>query len=179
MNHLPSPLLLVPLLLAVVASGGCAGYQIGHRTLFRPDIRTVHVPVFQSDSLRRYLGERLTEAVIKELESRSPYKVVGGAEVADSLLTGRILSDTKRVAAESKNDDAREIETTLAVEVQWVNIRGEPLMQRSVLPLPMLGLDIAVDSNFIPEGGQSLTTAQQQVIHRLAREIVNQMEMYW
>ena len=40
---------------------GCAGYQVGHRSLYRPDIRTVHVPVVQSDSFRRYLGERLTE----------------------------------------------------------------------------------------------------------------------
>src|SRR5262245_35350210 len=56
---------------------GCAGYQIGNRALYRPDLRTVHVPVIQSDSYRRYLGERLTEAIVKEIELRTPYKVVG------------------------------------------------------------------------------------------------------
>ena len=49
-------------LAAVILLSGCAGYQIGNRALYRPDIRTVHVPVVQSDSYRRYLGERLTEA---------------------------------------------------------------------------------------------------------------------
>src|SRR6476660_2725748 len=56
---------------------GCAGYQLGQRSLYRPDICTVHIPVIQSDSFRRYLGERLTEAVVKEVELRTPYKVVG------------------------------------------------------------------------------------------------------
>jgi hypothetical protein len=41
---------------------GCAGYQIGQRSLFRPDIRTVHVPVIQSNSYRRYLEHTFCEA---------------------------------------------------------------------------------------------------------------------
>src|SRR5437868_12374198 len=69
---------------------GCAGYQIGNRALYRPDIRTVHVPMIQSDSYRRYLGERLTEAVVKEIELRTPYKVVD-ADSADSVLTVRLV----------------------------------------------------------------------------------------
>ena len=35
------------------------------------------------------------------------------------------------------------------------------------------------DVDFIPEGGQSLTTAQQELINRMAREIVGQMETPW
>src|SRR5687768_8924245 len=65
---------------------GCAGYQLGQRSLYRPDIRTVHVPVVQSDSYRRYLGERLTEAVVKQIELKTPYKVVG-SDSADSVLS--------------------------------------------------------------------------------------------
>src|SRR5690242_14757887 len=71
---------------------GCAGYQLGNRALYRPDIRTVHVPVVQSDSYRRYLGERLTEAIVKEVELRTPYKVVDEAS-ADSVLTVKLVSD--------------------------------------------------------------------------------------
>ena len=75
---------------------GCAGYQLGQRSLYRPDIRTVHVPVVQSDSYRRYLGERLTEAVVKEIELRTPYKVVD-SESADSVLNVRLVSESKRI----------------------------------------------------------------------------------
>ena len=69
--------------LALIVLPGCAGYQIGNRSLYRPDIRTVHVPVVQSESFRRYLGERLTEAIVKEVELRTPYKVVGTTEWRD------------------------------------------------------------------------------------------------
>ena len=83
----------------ILHSPGCAGYQLGNRSLYRPDIRTVHVPMVQSDSYRRYLGERLTEAVVKEIELQTPYKVVD-SDSADSVLSVRLVSDSKRVLAE-------------------------------------------------------------------------------
>ncbi len=78
------------ILLLSLANAGCAGYRFGAATLYPPDIHTVYVPVFESDSFRRGLGERLTEAVVKAIEARTPYKVVGSAE-ADSVLTGKII----------------------------------------------------------------------------------------
>ena len=68
------------LLLGLVAISGCAGYQLGIDSLYRPDVKTVHVPIFQSDSYRRGLGEQLTEAVVKQIESRTPYKVVSASD---------------------------------------------------------------------------------------------------
>src|SRR4051794_4304229 len=82
----------VAIVMASLGLAGCAGYQIGRGGLYRPDVRTVHVPVAQSDSYRRYLGERLTEAVVKEIELRTPYKVVDSAS-ADSVLNIRLMSD--------------------------------------------------------------------------------------
>src|SRR5688500_10305880 len=73
---------------------GCAGYQVGQRSLYRPDIRTVYVPVVQSNSFRRYLGERLTEAIVKEIELKTPYKVVD-SDAADSVLTVKLVSESK------------------------------------------------------------------------------------
>jgi riboflavin biosynthesis pyrimidine reductase len=168
------------LILAVVLSHstGCAAYRFGHQSMYRPDIRTVHVPVFHSESLRRNLGERVTEAVIREIEQRTPYKVVISPN-ADSTLTGRITRESKRVIANNRFDDARDIATELTVEVTWTNRRGELLMQSGVMPLPQLEVEVFAQSQFLPEAGQSLVTAQQVAIERLAREIVNQMEIWW
>jgi hypothetical protein len=163
---------------ALAFPGGCANYQIGHATLFRPDLRTVHVPVFESDSFRRNLGERLTESVVKEIESRTPYKVAASAD-ADSILNGRIVTETKRAIAENRNDDVRGLETELTVEVRWISRRGEMLMQRSSIPFGPLATLVSEDAQFFPEAGQSLTLAQQQAIEKLAREIVGQMEIWW
>jgi len=162
----------------LAAAGGCANYQIGHATLFRPDLRTVHVPVFESDSFRRNLGERLAESIVKEIESRTPYKVVDSPD-ADSILNGRIITETKRAAAENRNDDVRGIETELTVEVRWVSRRGEMLMQRSSIPFGPLATLVSEHAQFFPEAGQSLALAQQHAIDKLARDIVGQMEIWW
>src|SRR3982751_4678984 len=112
---------------------GCAGYQLGQRALYRPDIRTVHVPVIQSDSYRRYLGERLTEAVVKEVELRTPYKVVDAAS-ADSVLTVRLVSDSKRVLANNRFSEPRDIETDFFIQTNWVDRRGDLIMSHDDVP---------------------------------------------
>jgi hypothetical protein len=166
------------LILALLPAAGCAAYRFGHQSLYRPDIRTVHVPMFESESLRRDLGERLTEAVIKEIEKRTPYKVVTSPN-ADSVLTGRITREAKRVVANNRFDDARDIETEFTVDVRWMDRQGQLLMRQGGMPLPQLQIEVSANSQFLPEAGQSLALAQQAVLERLAQEIVGQMETGW
>lgn len=167
------------LLAGVMVLVGCAGYQVGLDSLYRPDVKTVHVPVFESDSYRRGLGEQLTEAVIKEIESRTPYRIASSASAADSILRGRILTDRKRVLAENAFDEARDIETELLVEVSWLDRQGEYLLQRTVADQGKASLQIGQAVNFVPEAGQSLVSAHQEAIQKLARQIVGQMELRW
>lgn len=157
-------------------SQGCAGYQVGTRSLHRPEIRTVEVPVFLSDSYRPNLGERLTEAVIKEIEKRSTYKVVSAP--ADSVLIGRLVGDRKQVIAETINDDPRLINSELGVVVTWTDRRGDIIMQ-STIPLDPILMEFTQGMFFIPEAGQSVATAHQQAIEKLARQIVGRMEAPW
>lgn len=165
--------------LAVVALwiSGCAGYRFGAASLYPPDVRTVYVPVFESDSFRRNLGEWLTEAVIKEIELKTPYKVVGSPQ-ADSVLTAKITSDTKRVIIEDSHDQPRESELGMAVEVRWVNRRGD-LLASNAISVPLDVATIAATGTLVPEFGQSVATAQLQAIQRMATQIVALMEMPW
>ena len=152
----------------------CAGtYRVGTNTLYAPDVRTVCVPMFESDSFRRHLGEKLTEAVCKRIETDTPFKVVQGG--ADSVLSGKIVLDTKRTVIENRFDDARNLEYNLQVVVTWANRRGEVLGEQTV-PVP---LDIGARSDIIPEFGSSVASQQQKTIDRLARQIVGLMEAPW
>lgn len=160
----------IVLLIATISSG-CATYRLGNQAMFRCDIKTIHVPVFESDSFRQFLGERLTEAVVKEIESRSPYKV-STLQTADSVLQGKILLDQKRVLIESRTDEGRDIQTSIIVSVGWNDRYGRPLMKSAQVKINQF-------ANFVPEGGQSLSTAQQEVIDKIARDIVSQMEVAW
>jgi hypothetical protein len=157
---------------------GCAGYQVGANSLYRPDIRTVRVEVFGSESYRPNLGEQLTEAVVKELELNSPYKVVQ-SPLADSVLTGHIINERKQVIAEDINDEPRDIDTEMVVQVTWHDRRGGVLLQDVSFALSPVSFAAAGSANYIPEGGQSVATAHQESLSRLARQIVSQMEAPW
>ena len=170
-------LVLCLLLAALSLSTGCAGYQFGHRSLYAPDIRTVHVPIFESNSFRRNLGERLTEAIVREIHLKTPYKVVS-AEEADSVLYGRITNEAKRTVAEDLLDNPRIAELSLLVQADWQRRNGEPVGTQINIAVPD-ALRVAEASQLIPEAGQSIATAQQDVIDKVAQDIVAQMEMPW
>ncbi|HMO84807.1 MAG TPA: LPS assembly lipoprotein LptE [Lacipirellulaceae bacterium] len=159
-------------------SGGCANYRIGNGTLYAPDVHTVYVPMIESDSFRRDLGERLTEAVIKEIELKTPFKVVGSPDAADSILAARLVQDTKRVIVENQNDDPRAIEMAVFAQVNWYNARRQPLGAVANIPLPP-ELRIGQTAPMLAEAGQSVALQQQQAIVRLAEQIVATMEEPW
>ncbi len=155
---------------------GCAQYHLGGP--YRPDITTVHVPVFESTSYRRGLGERLTEAVIKEIENRTPYKVVASSN-ADSVLSGRILIEEKRPRFQNPFSEPRELEVGMTVEVRWIDRTGALLSQQQSISIPSELVEIEQSTQLVPEFGQSIVTSQQKVIERTAQQIVNLMEVTW
>ncbi len=162
----------------LVSLAGCAGYQIGAQSLYPGHIRTVYVPIFESASFRRNLGERLTEAVAKEIEQKTPYKVVADPG-ADSILTGRIVGETKRVVAQARSGEAREVEVKIHVEVSWLDRQGSAIRRSEAISLPAELVDVGSSATLVPEVGQSVATAHQQAIHRVAEQIVGLMENPW
>lgn len=168
------------LMLAIVFASlnGCAGYQIGTRSLYRTDVRTIHVPIIRSDSFRPELGVMLTESVQKEIERRTPFKL-SNAETADSVMACTLTSDSKRVVSETNLDEPRLLQSVMTVEVKWTDRRGMPLIETRFLPPGESTFYFAENVDFVPEAGQSISTANQRVVERLANHIVDQMEARW
>jgi hypothetical protein len=166
----------LPILLLLLCFGGCAAYHIGNAGLYPQEVQTVYVPMFESVSFRRDLGERLTEAVMKEIEKKTPYKVVADPN-ADSVLSGRITQESKRVVVGAQTGDPRELQTQISVKISWTDNRGKLLRNCPDIPLPP-ALSEAT-GNLVPELGQSLAVAQQEAINRLAEQIVGLMEKPW
>ncbi len=157
---------------------GCAGYRWGTSSLFRQDIRTIHVPIVRCDSFRADLGVRLTEAIQKKIEDRTPYKLANLPN-ADSILACRLHYDTKKVITETATDEPRDLRLTMAAEVNWTDRIGNVLMQNRFLPPGETAFYFSEKADLVPEGGQSLATSQQRVIERMADHIVDQMEARW
>ncbi|QDT70763.1 hypothetical protein MalM25_37190 [Planctomycetes bacterium MalM25] len=177
-------LLLLRILPAVVLMGwtlGCAGYRSGADSLYAPDVATVYVPMIESDSFRRDLGERLTEAVVKEIELKTPFKVIASPN-ADSLLVVNLRADRRTVQAEDQFDNPRVFAGELVAEATWMNRRRLPMAPTRTIDLPPGfgdAVGISQQTPFIPEAGQTIASHQQKMIARLAEQIVGVMEEPW
>ena len=172
-----------PVLLALGLLGGlsgCASYRVGTDSLYAPDIRTLYVPMIESDSFRRDLGERLTEAIVKEIELKTPYKVVSTPN-ADAVLSVRLLNDTRKTVVEDTFDAPRALENQLRAEVTFVNRRRvafSPNDPQNMAAMPRV-VEVGQSSLMVPAVGQTIASSQQVAIERLAQQIVGTMEEPW
>ena len=163
---------------AAVLLSGCAAYQLGNGSLYNPNFRTIYIPIVRNDTFRPMVGVQLTEALVKAVELHSPYKVIGDPS-ADSTLTCRVISESKQVITENRTDDPRAIDAILNIELTWLDRRGNLLMENRFVPPGQFAFLFTQSSHFVPEGGQSISTALQRDIERLAETIVQQMETRW
>ena len=161
-------------------SSGCLGlgYHVGTKSLFGQDIKTVYVPIFESDIDRPGLAERLTEAVCKRIEAKSPYKVVGRPD-ADSVLTGKIASERKLISLYNRFGDVRQQEGMLSVFITWKDRRNQEIRQFEAVPWNESSATVNANNYFLPEYGQSIATSEMEQIDRIADQIVGMMEMPW
>ena len=165
-------------LFALLFAPGCTGYRVGTNTLYNTDIKTVHVPIFQCDGFRRDMGERLTEAVCKKIEQRTPYKVVH-CSTADSILSGRLARDLQNVSLVDDYVGTRQKKVELTVYVQWKDNRGNMIRTMSPIAWNDAPVDITTASDMVAEMGHSYATASQEAIDRMADQIVDMMQMPW
>jgi hypothetical protein len=140
LHHRP---VLLAFALAAALLAGCESRGhfsvLGYTT--RPNydcnIRTVYVPTFTSqvfiDSTRRTLHMDLTKAVIREIELKTPFKVVSDCSIADTELSGNILSLTKNLLNRNQLNEIREGETVLTVGIVWKDLRSGEILS---LPRP-------------------------------------------
>jgi hypothetical protein len=161
------------------------------RPNYDPGIRTIRVPIFKNNTFVRGLEFDLTQAVIREIQTRTPFRVVAADCAADTELTGTITLLSKVAINRTQMNEIREGQTTLGVEIVWRDLRtGEVLSQPrpkfdpdgppppppDAKPKPLLVQSVGT---YIPELGGSTTTSYQQNVNRLAVQIVSKMEAPW
>lgn len=164
------------LLMVLFLITGCASYHMGNQSLFSPGVETVGISIAGNDTFRRNLGERLTEALVREIENRTPYKVVPESR-ADTILNVRVVADEKSVTFLNDYADPREMVIGMSVQAQWIDRRTHSLRQSQNIDTH--ALTISTNTPFIAESGQSVATQQQRVLENLAERIVGMMEIAW
>jgi hypothetical protein len=153
-----------------LALAGC-GYTV--RPPGYADVRTVYVPVFRSNTFRRDIQLMLTEAVIKEIEERTLYKVVGTPEGADTILEGTINFAEKNIIVENPQNLPRELNAWVQATVRWIH--NPPLETEVNAPPTVVGEMV----NFIPEVGETAMSGFFKTCQNLATQIVDMMDAPW
>ncbi len=93
-------------------------------------IHTVRVPIFENRTFRRGLEFELTEAVVREINSKTTFRVVGIGQPADTELRGRIMGATKAILDFNQLGENREAQTDLTVELSWVDLRSGEVLSK-------------------------------------------------
>ena len=83
---------------------GCGYHQVGSATHIPANVRTVSVPIFQSKVLAYHTETAFTEAVVRELNTRTRYRVLTNVnptvsateQASDATLRGTILTQDRK-----------------------------------------------------------------------------------
>ena len=155
-------------LVATVPALFSCGYS--SKPLYRSAYHTVAVPIFGNKDFRREWEFRLTEAIAKNIEYRTPYKVAA-TDKADTVLTGEITSIQENVLTQRTNTILpRETQVTVIVDFTWKDRNGRILVERK-------GFNRAATE--IMQTGERVTDATQLAVERLAAAIVDQLQSDW
>lgn len=154
--------------LITLIAPGC-GYS--QHELFRSDIKSVHVEIFESKEFRRDIEFWLTEAVKKKISSDTPYKLAS-REKADTILRGEILEERRNsFAPDYATRLPRDQQLTFVMRLQWKDQRsGQMLVDQ---PLLLQGAD------YLPPAGETEYYGQTKAIDRLATRIIEKMYADW
>jgi hypothetical protein len=162
---------LVLISLPACSSDPTVGYSSS--SLYAPQFRTVSVPIFENETTAREMEFMLTDAVVKEIEARTPYQIIG-EQYADTLLTGTIQSVTLRTASQSRTTGLdNEMMIIVAMDFEWLNLRsGNRIVGRK---------NFTSSALFIPSrpSSEPIELGQFAVVQQLASDIVDQMQSSW
>ena len=170
------PLALLAVLAALATLVGCAsdptkGYST--ESSFPDDVRSVAIPIFENHTLFRDVEFDLTDALIKEIEARTPYKVLSSAK-ADTVLLGRIVRvEMNQLSRSRVTRLSEEVLLTVTIDFEWKDLRTDaPLLERT---------GFSGHGLFVPSTptGEPIELGQFSAVQGLARDIVAEMRSNW
>jgi hypothetical protein len=202
---------------APLALAGCRGltifgYQVGAAALYDENISTIYVPVFNNRAFQtnpfRGIEVSITQAVIREIQVKTPYKICSDPSRADTELLGNVVSIYKNPLNRTQQNTLRDAEVVVTVDVVWRDLRDgrilssppkprlpgtpapadeHPLAFDPTLPPPppesekpqIVPARIVAGGRYVMELGETNASAALRVENQIAVQIVSMMEKSW
>lgn len=172
----PWPILLVTVSAMMLWLTGCAsdpteGYVLGDT--FREDVATVAVPIFENRTFHREVEFDLTDALVKEIERRTPYKVTSAVR-ADTILNGTIRRvEIDHLSRSPLTGLTEESVLSVTIDFEWTDLRTNRMLLKRE--------QYAGHGLFVPSRptGEPIELGRFAVVQKLAADIVNEMQADW
>jgi hypothetical protein len=156
---------VVAVLAAASLACGCRGYSPD--TLFRPDIRTVQIRVFDNKTFWHGREVALTRAVEDEIKLRTPL-VLAAPGKADSILSGRLESLNLDTQVRSEDDNVLISRVNAVVSFRWV----DRLTGADIVPPQTVHESVRV-------AWATEENAAATLFQKVAQRVVEQMQAPW
>ena len=125
--------ILLAFALPFVASG-CGYHTVGAASHLPANVRTIAVPTFTTRAQAFHTEFALTQAVIRELNTRTKYQVLASDGPADAVLHGTILSEAASpLTYDSSSGQTSSYLITVTARVVLTDRAGRILYQNDAL----------------------------------------------
>jgi outer membrane lipopolysaccharide assembly protein LptE/RlpB len=115
---------------ALLTVSGCGYHTAGSATHIPANVRTLAVPVFATHAQAYHTEMALTQAVVRELNTRTRYRVLNTADNADAVLSGTVLTQTSiPLTYDSTSGETSSYLVTITVKVALTARDGRVLYQ--------------------------------------------------
>ncbi|MFM7259890.1 MAG: LPS assembly lipoprotein LptE [bacterium] len=158
------------------ALGGCASDPTkGYASVspYPTKYQSVAAPIFRNQSYMRGFELDLADALVKEIESSTPYKVRSEAS-ADTVLRGTLTSiDLVELSKDPSTGLANEMMVRVRADFEWVDLRsGERIVAKQGIESSAL---------FVPSypAREPLELGRFAAVQQLARDLVGAMQSKW
>ncbi len=169
----PLPLLFAALLLPIAGCSSDPREGYSTRSVFPDQIRTIAVPIFQNDTFDRDIEFHLTAALIRSIESRTPYRAAG-REQADSILMGQITKvELDPLSTSTTTGLGEEVVVRVTIDFQW---RMLDLDRTLVERKSFSGHGLFTPSQ---PASERIELGRFSAVQQLADDIVDEMQAAW
>lgn len=168
------------LVLAALACGsllsampGCAVSEYGQASLWATDVRTIAVPIFENHTFSREVEFQLTDAVIKAIESRTPYRVAAQAS-ADTILIGHVREvRLEQLSGSGLTGLGEEVVLSVTIDFEWRDLSTDEVR--------VARENFTGNGLFVPSAptNERIEIGRLTAVEQLANDIVDTMQSAW
>jgi outer membrane lipopolysaccharide assembly protein LptE/RlpB len=118
-------------LMLLLVGCGCGYHTAGHNSVLPDQVKTLAVPAFVNQTQTYRIEQSLTGAVVRELTTRTHYRVLNQAsDAADATLRGTVLGTSLTpLAYDSKTGRAASVMVTVSMKVSLTDREGKVLFE--------------------------------------------------